>query len=423
MGRELAAAIGRWAALSDHPVQPRLEAVCDPSPEALAWFERIATVRTLTDDRAPAARGPATSTCSTSRSRTTCTRSSTSTRSPPARTSSARSRSGSTSRRRRRIVAALRRADPGVFARCSSEMPYFPGAQLAYEQIRSGALGQMIEARHAFLHSSDLDRGKPINWKRQARYCGEIGVMGDLGMHVVHLPLRLGWRPRSVYAVLQDIVTERPGPDGELVPCDTWDNATLHVDAGGFPLTLETKRIAPGETNTWRLRALGMDGGVDFSTASPKAVHRFARARRPPALGAAGDRQPVGVRDRHRADLRVRLLRRDPADVGRVPGRARGRARRPARLRHAARRRWPSHELWAAAQRSAASGRRAEKSVADAERENELGCWQAATVNEARHHVLDLRVLLDARTSTGPCRSRTRRSRRAASPTRAGCGR
>ena len=29
MGRELAAAIGRWPALSDHPIQPRLEAVCD----------------------------------------------------------------------------------------------------------------------------------------------------------------------------------------------------------------------------------------------------------------------------------------------------------------------------------------------------------------------------------------------------------
>ena len=26
MGRELAAAIGRWAALEDHPVTPRLEA-------------------------------------------------------------------------------------------------------------------------------------------------------------------------------------------------------------------------------------------------------------------------------------------------------------------------------------------------------------------------------------------------------------
>ena len=51
MGRELAAAIGRWAALCDHPVRPLLRAVCDTSPQALAWFERIGTVRTLTDDR------------------------------------------------------------------------------------------------------------------------------------------------------------------------------------------------------------------------------------------------------------------------------------------------------------------------------------------------------------------------------------
>jgi predicted dehydrogenase len=274
MGRELAAAIGRWAALSDHPARPRLEAVCDTSPESLAWFERVDSVRTLTGDRRRLLEDPDIDVLYLA---------------VPhhlheelyldaiaaGKDFLGEKPFGIDLAAARRIVAALDER-PGVFARCSSEMPYFPGAQLAYEQIRSGALGQVIEAQHSFLHSSDLDRAKPINWKRQARFCGAIGVMGDLGMHVAHLPLRLGWRPRSVYAVLQDIVPERPGPDGELVPCDTWDNATLHVDAGGFPLTLETKRIAPGETNTWRLRALGMDGGVDFSTASPKAVRRFA---------------------------------------------------------------------------------------------------------------------------------------------------
>jgi predicted dehydrogenase len=273
MGRELAAAIGRWAALSDHPARPRLEAVCDTSPQALAWFERIGTVRTLTDDRRRLLEDPAIDVLYLA---------------VPhhlheelyldaiaaGKDFLGEKPFGIDLAAARRIVAALEESQ--VFARCSSEMPYFPGALFAYEQIRAGDLGQPIEVQHAFLHSSDLDRSKPINWKRQARYCGEIGVMGDLGMHVVHLPLRLGWRPRSVYAVLQDIVTERPGRDGAPVPCDTWDNATLHVDAGGFPLTLETKRIAPGETNTWRLRALGMDGGVDFSTASPKAVRRFA---------------------------------------------------------------------------------------------------------------------------------------------------
>jgi predicted dehydrogenase len=272
MGRELAAAIGRWAALEDPPVRPELVGVCDTSPAALAWFDRVDSVRLrssdygdlLADDRVEvlylavphhlhealyldAIRA--------------------------GKDFLAEKPFGIDLAAAERIVEALQ-AKPDVFVRCSSEMPFFPGAQLALETIRTGALGEVIAVESDFLHSSDLDRRKPINWKRQARYCGELGVMGDLGMHAAHVPLRLGLRPRTVFAQLQDIVTERPGPDGGLVPCDTIDNATLHCDAG-FPLTLRTHRIAPGHLNTWRITALGMDGGVAFSTAAPKTVHRF----------------------------------------------------------------------------------------------------------------------------------------------------
>src|SRR5205814_757585 len=80
-------------------------------------------------------------------------------------------------------------------------------------------------------HSSDLDLQKPINWKRQSATCGKAGVMNDLGIHVVHLPFRLGFQPRRVFAQLQKIVTERPDGKGGAAPCDTWDNAILHVDA------------------------------------------------------------------------------------------------------------------------------------------------------------------------------------------------
>ena len=273
MGRELAAAIGRWHALTDHPVTPELTAVCDTSEAARRWFERIPTVRTITGDRRRLLEDDELDVLYLA---------------VPhhlheelyldviaaGKDFMGEKPFGIDLQAARRITQALN-DKPDVFARCSSEMPYFPGAQFAYAHIASGALGEILEADHGFLHSSDLDRGKPINWKRQARFCGEIGVMGDLGMHVLHLPLRLGWRPKGVYAQLQNIVAERPDPNtGEPVPCDTWDNATLHTDAG-FPLTLETKRIAPGHTNTWRIRAVGMDGGVQFSTASPKAVHRF----------------------------------------------------------------------------------------------------------------------------------------------------
>jgi predicted dehydrogenase len=278
MGKEVAAAIGRWSALQKHPVRPRLTAVCDTNPDVLTWFERIDTLRLATTDyrRLLEENGPEVLYIAV----------------PhhlheemylaaidAGKDFLGEKPFGIDVAACRRILESLHRR-PGPFVRCSSEIPYFPGAQLAFDTIRSGALGSVIEANSSFLHSSDLDVHKPVNWKRQARFCGRIGVMGDLGMHALHVPYKLGWYPSRVYAVLQDLVNERPGPDGALVPCDTIENATLICTVAGdedsFPLTVETKRIAPGEMNTWRVRAVGMDGGVEFSTARPKTVLRFA---------------------------------------------------------------------------------------------------------------------------------------------------
>ena len=58
-------------------------------------------------------------------------------------------------------------------------------------------IGQIIEANTGFLHSSDLDPSKPINWKRMTEFNGEYGVLGDLGLHALHVPYRAGWRPRG----------------------------------------------------------------------------------------------------------------------------------------------------------------------------------------------------------------------------------
>jgi hypothetical protein len=99
-------------------------------------------------------------------------------------------------------------------------------------------------------------------------------------MHVVHIPLRAGWLPRNVRAFLSKIVRERPGPDGALVPCETWDNAQLfcEVETGDqhFPMLLETKRIAPGEMNTWYVRVLGTAFSVEYSTKAPKTLRTLA---------------------------------------------------------------------------------------------------------------------------------------------------
>jgi predicted dehydrogenase len=99
----------------------------------------------------------------------------------------------------------------------------------------------------------------------------------------VHVPFRLGWRPRRVYAQLQKIYHERPDGAGGMAPCDTWDNAILHTDmeveGADVPLRFEMKRLAPGETNTWFIEVLGTDGGVAFSTKKPKTLRIFRREK------------------------------------------------------------------------------------------------------------------------------------------------
>lgn len=277
MGREIAAAIQRWPALIDHPVRPVLTAVCDINPAALDWFNAIPTVTTrVTDYRELLADGSidviyvAVRHDLHERLYVDVIEA--------GKSLLAEKPFGIDTAAASAILAATR-AHPESFVRCSSEMPFFPGAQLAIDYVRSGALGRIVEAKNTFLHSSDVDIRKPLNWKRQNRYCGEAGVLNDLGMHTWHVPLRLGWQPETVYGVLQNIVTERPGASGDPEPCDTWDNATLHSwathEGARFPLTTETKRIDPGQKNTWEFEAIGLDGGVRFSTKNPKRVEVF----------------------------------------------------------------------------------------------------------------------------------------------------
>jgi len=181
----------------------------------------------------------------------------------------------------RRILEEVRAS--GRFVRCSSEMPFFPGAQRAVEIARGGGLGRVLEITCGFHHSSDLDPSKPANWKRVNATCGEAGVLNDLGMHACHVPLRLGWMPTRVFAQLQKGWPQRPDGKGGMVNCDTWDNAVVHawadLDGAEVPLRLEMKRLAPGATNTWFIEILGTDGGVRFSTAEPKTLHVFERAK------------------------------------------------------------------------------------------------------------------------------------------------
>ncbi|MEE9430204.1 MAG: Gfo/Idh/MocA family oxidoreductase [Melioribacteraceae bacterium] len=168
--------------------------------------------------------------------------------------------------------------NPDVFVRCSSEFPFYPGAHQVQKFIADNPWGRIIHVNASFLHSSDINFDKTINWKRMININGEYGCMGDLGMHPLHIPIRAGWIPKSVSSSLSNIVENRPNGKGENIACETWDNATLQCvvehpqEKYDFPMTVKTYRIAPGETNTWSIEILGTKFSTRFSTKYPKTL-------------------------------------------------------------------------------------------------------------------------------------------------------
>jgi predicted dehydrogenase len=276
MGKEAASSFGRWFALNDFPVNVELTAVCDLNEDVLSWYKAVPTVKLLTTNYKELLADKDVDVVYVAL--------------PhnlhkeyylevlhAGKDLLAEKPFGIDLEA---AIAIMETAEKlGRFVRCSSEMPFLPGAQRVIKEVRSGNLGQIIEVKAGFLHSSDLDPTKPINWKRQVKFCGEIGVMGDLGMHVLHVPLRLGWKPNAIYAQLQKIVTERPDGKGGVAVCDTWNNATLNteviISGHKVPMILEMKRIAPGETNTWYIEILGTKGGVKYSTKDTKTLWTF----------------------------------------------------------------------------------------------------------------------------------------------------
>lgn len=277
MGREFGSAVARWCHLTDVDFRPEITAVCDTSEAMMAWFkEAFPTVRCATRDYRELLARPdvdcvycavphnlhAALYCDIVR----------------AGKNLLGEKPFGIDKAANDTINACLAENPRAFVRCSSEFPFFPAMQRLCRMIEEGALGTILEVNGGFLHSSDLNPRKPINWKRLVEVNGEYGCLGDLGLHVCHVPFRAGWYPKNVRAILSKVVRERPDKEGRMVPCRTWDNAVLLCEAADpltgqpFPLTLKTQRIAPGETNTWYLEVKGMRACARWSSSNPRRL-------------------------------------------------------------------------------------------------------------------------------------------------------
>lgn len=277
MGREFVSAAARWGHLPDMTERPEIIAVCDSNPSALDWHKaHCRTSKRFVSDYREILADPEIEAvycavphnlheeiyCSIIKAD---------------KHLMGEKPFGIDLRANSAIMKCIRE-HPGCFVRCSSEFPFYPAVQRIGRMIEDLAFGEIIEVNAAFCHSSDLDPEKPMNWKRMVDINGEYGSMGDLGMHVCHVPFRAGWVPQNVRAILSDIVRQRPDGKGGRAPCQTWDNASLFCEAldpttgKTFPLTMKAHRISPGDKNTWRIEILGTRASARFSTKNPKLL-------------------------------------------------------------------------------------------------------------------------------------------------------
>ncbi len=275
MGRELASAAGRWCHLPGLDFVPRITAVCDVNDAAAAWFsENVPDVELVTNDYKELIGSDTVEAVYCAVPHNLHERLYTDIIGAGKHLLGEKP-FGIDMKACDAIMKAV--AAGNVLVRCSSEFPFHPGSRMITGWVGEGRFGRIIEVEAGFWHSSDLDPDKAMNWKRMIDMNGEYGSMGDLGMHVVHMPFRFGWKPKNVRALLSNIMKERPNGKGGTVPCETWDNAILACEAsspdgGEFPMILSTKRIAPGEGNTWFIRVMGTRMSAEFSTKNPKQI-------------------------------------------------------------------------------------------------------------------------------------------------------
>lgn len=279
MGKELASAAARWLHLTGLDFRPQIIAACDKRGEGAAWFqENVETVRYTTTDYGDLLADEDIDViyCAVPHDL-------------HERMYIDIIESGKHLFGEKpfgidlQANAAINRAivaNPDAFVRCTSHLPFFPGAYQMARWAMDGRFGQILEVEAGFWHSSDLNPDKPINWKRMIEINGEYGCMGDLGMHVLHLPFRMGWRPKNIRALLSNIMRERPDGEGSRVPCETWDNAILATEVEtadqAFPMLISTKRIAPGHNNTWFIKIFGTRFSAVFDTRQPKQLRTLS---------------------------------------------------------------------------------------------------------------------------------------------------
>ena len=296
MGAEFASAAARWCHLpSIGRARRNRRRLQTQGPGRLGWFTDNMSAVTTGGHATIASCWPTPrSRRSTAPCRTICTRRSTATSSTPASTCWARSRSASIWRPTRRSWPCIAAAPAGLRA-LLVRVPLLP-RRVADRRLHRGraASARSSRWRRASGTPATSTRSKPINWKRQIAVQRRVRLHGRPGdarrctSRCASAGCRATCAPccrRSSPSGPTARAAWRPARRGTT---PSW-RARSRPHEQHFPMLLSTKRIAPGETNTWFIRVHGTEFSAEFSHEAPQdAAHDALPAGRPAGLGDAG---------------------------------------------------------------------------------------------------------------------------------------
>ena len=156
--------------------------------------------------------------------------------------------------------AAAAAAPRGAHATVGFNYRRVPALALARRHLAEGRIGQVRQARIAYLQDWLVDAAAPMTWRLRRETAGS-GALGDLGSHAVdQVRSLLGQEVTRVNGATRTFVAQR---DGEDVTVDDAAWATLHTD-GGVVASVEVSRMATGRKNALQVELYGSRGGIRF---------------------------------------------------------------------------------------------------------------------------------------------------------------
>lgn len=176
-------------------------------------------------------------------------------------------------------MADLATAHPGQVTLLGYNYLRSPAFQAACAMIAGGAIGRTLSFRGVYDEDYSADPDLPWSW-RMTHSGGGLGVLGDLGCHLVSQMLALMGPVAEVTAMTQIAVPTRPSPEGPRAVENEDSALALIRFASGAQGSFATSRVARGRKCRLCWEVHGSDGSITFDQENMNAlwVHRAGEA-------------------------------------------------------------------------------------------------------------------------------------------------